>query len=173
MTLGPDGLVYVGIFPSGNLDGIVYRIEAPARPRRLLGLTEMRRDVPETQYAGVHGVAFGNDGTLYFVNQNTSTSTREPLGQVLALRPSGQIELFASGLNFDWPRGYDGDIVVSQATAQSVSAPVDDRRPRPGRPRRPRHPRHLRRPRPRHRPPHRRHLRSPRHRSRPLSARKG
>jgi hypothetical protein len=126
MTLGPDGLVYVGIFPSGNLDGVVYRIETPGMARRLLGIDEMRRDVPETQYAGVHGVAFGNDGTLYFVNQNTSGSTREPFGQVLARRPSGKIELFAKGFNFDWPRGYDGDIVVSQATAQSVSAPVDD-----------------------------------------------
>jgi hypothetical protein len=126
MTLGPDGLIYVGVFPSGNLDGVVYRIEAMVRPLRLLGLMEMRRDVPETQYAGVHGVAFGNDGTLYFVNQNTATSTREPLGQVLARRPSGRIELHAKGFNFDWPRGYDGDIVVSQATAQSVSAPVDN-----------------------------------------------
>ena len=34
MTLGPDGLVYVGIFPSGNLDGIVYRIDAPGRGPR-------------------------------------------------------------------------------------------------------------------------------------------
>ena len=125
MTLGPDGLVYVGIFPSGNLDGIVYRIDPPARPTRLIGLAEMRRDVPETSYAGVHGVAFGNDGTLYFVNQNTSGSTNEPLGQVLARRPSGKIELIARGLNFDWPRGFDGDIVVSQATTASTSAPVD------------------------------------------------
>ena len=126
MTLGPDGLVYVGVFPSGNQDGVVYRIEAPGRPQRLLGLTEMRRDVPETQFAGVHGTAFGGDGTLYFVNQNTSGSTREPFGQVLARRPSGKIDLVAKGLNFDWPRGYDGDIVVSQVTAQSLSAPVNE-----------------------------------------------
>ncbi len=125
MTLGPDGLVYVGIFPSGNLAGIVYRIELPARPQRLLGLAEMRRDVPATNFAGVHGVAFGNDGSLYFVNQNTSTSTNEPFGQVLARRPSGKIDLIASGLNFDWPRGFDGDIVVSQSTMTSTSAPVD------------------------------------------------
>jgi hypothetical protein len=126
MTLGPDGLVYVGIFPTGNLEGVVYRIDPPGRAQRLLGLREMQRDVPETQFAGVHGAAFGNDGTLYFVNQNTSGSTREPLGQVLALRPSGRIDLVARGLNFDWPRGYDGDIVVSQATATSTSAPVDE-----------------------------------------------
>jgi hypothetical protein len=125
MTLGPDGRVYVGIFPSGNLAGIVYRIDGPAMPRRLLGLAEIRRDVPETNFAGVHGVAFGNDGSLYFVNQNTSGSTNEPFGQVLALRPTGKIDLIARGLNFDWPRGYDGDIVVSQATMTSASAPVD------------------------------------------------
>ena len=125
MTLGPDGLVYVGIFPSGNLEGIVYRIDPPAKPTRLIGLAEMRRDVPETRYAGVHGVAFGNDGSLFFVNQNTSGATNEPLGQVLARRPSGKIELIARGLNFDWPRGFDGDIVVSQATTASTSAPVD------------------------------------------------
>jgi hypothetical protein len=125
MTLGPDGLVYVGIFPSGNLAGIIYRIDPPGMPRRLLGLAEMRRDVPATNFAGVHGVAFGNDGSLFFVNQNTSGSTNEPFGQVLALRPSGKIDLIAGGLNFDWPRGFDGDIVVSQATMTSTSAPVD------------------------------------------------
>jgi hypothetical protein len=125
MALGPDGLVYVGVFPTGNLAGVVYRIDAQAMPRRLLGLTEMKRDVPATQYAGVHGLAFGADGSLYFVNQNTSTNTKEPFGQVLALRTSGKIELVASGLNFDWPNGFDGDIVAAQGTVQSVSAPVD------------------------------------------------
>jgi sugar lactone lactonase YvrE len=125
MTLGPDGLVYVGIFPSGNLAGVIYRIDPPARVTRLLGLAEMRRDVPQTMFAGVHGVAFGNDGSLFFVNQNTSGATGEAFGQVLARRPSGKIDLVAGGLNFDWPRGYDGDIVVSQPTAASTSAPVD------------------------------------------------
>ena len=85
----------------------------------------MRRHVPATQFAGIHGLAFGVDGSLYFVNQNTADDTREPLGQVLALRPSGAIELVASGLSFDWLDGFDGDIVVSQATVESVSAPVD------------------------------------------------
>jgi hypothetical protein len=128
MTLGPDGLVYVGIFPSGNLAGVIYRIDPAspaARVTRLLGLAEMRRDVPTTNFAGVHGVAFGNDGSLFFVNQNTSGATGEAFGQVLARRPSGKIDLVAGGLNFDWPRGYDGDIVVSQPTAASTSAPVD------------------------------------------------
>jgi hypothetical protein len=125
MALGPDGLVYVGIFPTSNDAGVVYRIEPQARPARLLGLAEMRRDVPVTQFAGVHGLAFGVDGSLYFVNQNTSGHTMEARGQVLALRPSKKIELVASGLNFDWPDGFDGDIVVSQATVQSVSAPLD------------------------------------------------
>jgi hypothetical protein len=127
MALGPDGSVHVGIFPSGNLDGVVYAIAPGGKPTRLLGLPEMRRDVPATEYAGVHGVAFGVDGTLYFANQNTAGPTSEPRGQVLARRPSGKIELVAAGLNFDWPRGYDGDIVVSQATMVSVSAAVDDK----------------------------------------------
>ena len=126
MALGPDGTIFVGVFPTGNLDGVIYTIDAQARPQRLLGLAEMRRDVPATQFAGVHGLAFGVDGTLYFANQNTASSTRQPLGQVLALRPSGKIELIAAGLNFDWPRGYDGDIVVSQATVASISAPLDN-----------------------------------------------
>jgi hypothetical protein len=134
MALGPDGRVHVGIFPSGNREGVVYTVEpvvpgdpmAPrAQPRRLLDLAAMQRDVPETMFAGVHGVAFGVDGSLYFANQNTSGPTSQPLGQVLARRPSGKIELVAKGFNFDWPRGYDGDIVVSQATVTSVSSPID------------------------------------------------
>jgi hypothetical protein len=125
MALGPDGIVHVGIFPSSNDQGIIYRIMSPPRPERVLGLAEMRRDVPATRFAGIHGLAFGVDGSLYFVNQNTDDDTREPLGQVLALRPSGAIDLVASGLNFDWLNGFDGDIVVSQATVQSVSAPVN------------------------------------------------
>jgi hypothetical protein len=44
---------------------------------------------------------------------------------VLARRPSGTIELVAKGLNYDWPRGYDGDIVVAQETVTSMAAPVD------------------------------------------------
>ena len=125
MSLGPDGLVYVGVFPTGNLAGIVYRIDGPAMPQRLIGFAEIKRDVAVTQYAGVHGLAFGADGSLYFVNQNTSTDTKEPHGQVLARRPTGKIELVATGFNFDWPDGFDGDIVASQATVQSISVPVD------------------------------------------------
>jgi len=124
LTLGPDGIIYVGVFPVGELDGVIYTIRM-GRAERLLGLAEMNRDVPETLYAGVHGIAFGADGTLYFANQNTKGSTGEPLGQVLALRPSGKIELVAKGLNYDWPRGYDGDIVVSQETVTSTAAAVD------------------------------------------------
>ncbi len=126
MALGPDGIVHVGIFPSSNDAGIIYRIlDAPARAERVLGLAEIRRDVPAARFAGIHGLAFGVDGSLYFVNQNTGDDTGEALGQVLALRPSGAIELAASGLNFDWRDGFDGDIAVAQATVQSVSAPVD------------------------------------------------
>ena len=127
MTLGPDGLVYVGIFPERQpgRHRLPDRSHRPA-PQRLLGLAEMRRDVPETNFAGVHGVAFGSDGSLVSSSTRTPpTRTNEPFGQVLARRPSGKIELVARGLNFDWPRGFDGDIVVSQATMDSASAPVD------------------------------------------------
>jgi sugar lactone lactonase YvrE len=125
MALGPDGLVYVGVFPTGNKEGIVYRVDAQRMPHRLIGLAEMARDVPAVQYAGVHGLAFGADGSLYFVNQNTSGATQEPRGQVLVQRTNGKIELVASGFNFDWPNGFDGDIVAAQGTVQSISALVD------------------------------------------------
>ncbi|MBI5513458.1 MAG: hypothetical protein HY909_06785 [Deltaproteobacteria bacterium] len=124
MALGPDGLVYVGIFPSSSDAGVLYRIEADRAPRRLVGLTDITRGVSGTRFAGIHGLAFGAEGSLYFVNQNTDGDTRRPDGQVLVRRPDGSIALVGSGLNFDWPLGFDGDIVVGQVTLGSVSVPV-------------------------------------------------
>jgi hypothetical protein len=126
MALGPDGLVYVGIFPSSSDAGVLYRIEADRTPRRLVQLADIARGVPGTRYAGIHGLAFGADGSLFFVNQNTDGDTRRPDGQVLVRRPDGTIALVGAGFNFDWPLGFDGDIVVGQVTLGSVSVPVRD-----------------------------------------------
>lgn len=126
LTFGPDGRLYVGVFPSNNQAGFVWSV-APSggTGTSLLGLAELRAAVPATSYSGIHGVSFGLDGTLYFTNQNTSSSTREPLGQVFARAPSGEIRLLASGLNFDWPRGYDGDLVVNTEVVSETTVPVD------------------------------------------------
>lgn len=126
LTFGPDGRLYVGVFPSNNQAGFVWSV-APSggTGTALLGLAELRAAVPATSYAGIHGVSFGLDGTLYFTNQNTASSTLEPLGQVLAREPSGAIRLLASGLNFDWPRGYDGDLIVRTEIVSEATVPFD------------------------------------------------
>lgn len=126
LTFGPDGRLYVGVFPSNNQAGFVWSVGASGGTgTALLGLAELRAAVPSTTYAGIHGVSFGLDGTLYFTNQNTASSTLEPLGQVLAREPSGTIRLLASGLNFDWPRGYDGDLIVNTEIVSETTVPFD------------------------------------------------
>jgi hypothetical protein len=79
-------------------------------------------------------MTFGPDGRLYAVFGHE------------VYRFAGRTDLVARGLNFDWPRGFDGDIVVSQATITSTSAPVDDagRAGPPSTRPPPRHPRHPR-----------------------------
>jgi hypothetical protein len=124
LVLGPDGLIYGSSFPNNPMMGLIYRLDTMNTPRRVLGLTEMQRDVPAVRFAGVHGMAFGVDGSLYFVNQNTSGNTGEAVGQLLVRRPSGRVELIAGGFNFDWPDGFDGDLVIAQITMANVSAPV-------------------------------------------------
>jgi len=125
MVLGPEGRVWVGVFPSSNDAGVIYRIDPGPRPTRIAGLAELQRDVPATRYSGIHGLAFGVDGSLYFVNQNTSGNTSEAFGQVLVMRPGGRIELVAGGLNLDWPDGFDGDVVVAQEVVATRTVPAD------------------------------------------------
>ena len=126
LTFGPDARLYVGVFPSNNQAGMIWSgADTGGTGTRLLGLSELRTAVPATTYAGIHGVSFGLDGTLYFTNQNTSGSTREALGQVFARAPSGEMRLLASGLNFDWPRGYDGDLVVNTEIVSETTVPID------------------------------------------------
>ena len=40
------------------------------------------------------------------------------------LRPDQTIELLSDGLNFDWPKGYDGDIVLATRVAQTLTTQV-------------------------------------------------
>ncbi len=126
LTFGPDDRLYVGVFPSNNQAGLVWSVaETGGTGTFLLGLSELRAAVPETTYAGIHGVTFGLDGSLYFTNQNTSGSTLEPRGQVFVREMSGAIRALASGLNFDWPRGYDGDLIVNTEIVSEATVPID------------------------------------------------
>ena len=126
LTFGPDGRLYVGVFPSNNQAGLVWSVAPTGGTGTFeLGIAELRAAVPATSYAGIHGVTFGLDGSLYFTNQNTSGSTLEALGQVLVREPSGAIRALASGLNFDWPRGYDGDLIVNTEIVSEATVPID------------------------------------------------
>jgi hypothetical protein len=124
LVLGPDGALYGSSFPNNTQMGLIYRLDAMNVPRRFVGFAEMNADVPAVRYAGVHGMAFGADGTLYFINQNTNGNTREASGQLLARRPTGRVELIASGFNLDWTDGFDGDLVLTLVTANSATGAV-------------------------------------------------
>lgn len=125
MAIAPDGLLHVGVFPSNSAAGFVYRVEADRSSTVVADLATIRAGVPATGHAGIHGIAFGLDGAMYFTNQNTSGATFEPLGQLLVMRAAGgAISLLASGFNFDWPRGYDGDLVVGTRSVETITVPV-------------------------------------------------
>lgn len=123
MAVGPDGRMHVGVFPSNPIAGFIYRVEADRTSTVLVELATIQAGVPTTAHAGIHGIAFGLDGAMYFTNQNTGGATREPLGQLLVLR-GGAVSLLASGFNFDWPRGYDGDLVVGTRSIETITVPV-------------------------------------------------
>lgn len=128
LAVGADGSLWVSFFPATNRAGQIFRFPAPlnpeAEPETVLDLAAIQAAVPETAYAGIHGMGFGADESLYFVNQNTQSNTGEPHGQLLALRPEGHVELIAGRMNFDWARGHDGDVVVAFETVQSVTANI-------------------------------------------------
>ncbi len=129
IEFGPDGALYAAFFPGEESSGFVYRFPAPidatSRPERLFGLAELRAAVPSTRFAGIHGLGFGADGTLYFTNQNTDFITPGPTGQLLARRPSGALEQVATGFRFDIDYGFDGDVVVAQDVVADASTAVD------------------------------------------------
>jgi hypothetical protein len=126
LAWGPDGRLYVGVFPSNYLTGFIWRAEADGTGATVVhDLASIRAAIPATNYTGIHGVTFGLDGTLYFTNQNTAGNTREALGQLIALRTDGTLELLASGINFDWPLGYDGDVIVGTRVVESVIVPIE------------------------------------------------
>jgi hypothetical protein len=126
VALGPDGRIYGSSFPDGTAAGLVFRLTAGTAPtaERFITRTEIQRDVPAATYVGIHGLSFGADGSLYFVNQNTNGNTREARGQLLVRRPSGTIALLAGGFNLNWPDGADGDVVAAVETTASTAAPV-------------------------------------------------
>jgi len=129
IEFGPDGALYAAFFPGDESAGFLYRYPAPigptSRPERLFGLAELRAAVPSTRFAGLHGLGFGADGTLYFTNQNTDFVTLGATGQLLARRPSGALEQVATGFRFDIDYGYDGDVVVAQDVLADATAAVD------------------------------------------------
>lgn len=118
-----DGILHVGVFPSNPLTGFIYTMAEDGTTALLEDLASIQADVPATNYTGIHGLAFGLDGSLYFTNQNTQRNTMEPLGQIL-VRTSSGIRVLSDGINFDWPRGYDGDVVVGTRVVDSMTATV-------------------------------------------------
>lgn len=129
VEFGPDGALYAAFFPGQEDAGFLYRFPAPigptTRPELLVRLADLRAAVPSTRFAGLHGLGFGADGTLYFTNQNTDFVTLGPTGQLLARRPSGAIEQVATGFRFDIDYGFDGDVVVAQDVFSDATAAVD------------------------------------------------
>jgi len=126
LALGPDGLIYGASFPSNPLSGVVYQRRADGTLSVLADHARMTAAVPSTRWSGIHGIAFGGCGDLYFVNQNTQGDTREALGQVLVRRAeSGAINLINEGFNLEWPDGFDGDLVVAQVAFDRATAAVD------------------------------------------------
>lgn len=124
MAFDAEGSLHVGVFPSNPMAGFVYRVEPDRSTTVLVDLAAMTAAVPTTQWAGIHGIAFGLDGALYFTNQNTQSSTFEPFGQLLVRTTDGTLRALAEGFNFDWPRGYDGDLVVGTRAIATVTVAV-------------------------------------------------
>ncbi|MBI5509964.1 MAG: hypothetical protein HY903_14505 [Deltaproteobacteria bacterium] len=118
MTLGPNGDLYVGVFPTKADGGFVYRVDANRTTQTVVDFARLSAAVPSATTAGIHGLTFAVSGTLYFTNQNTPTDTRDPVGQILSITPAGALSLVAGGFNFDWMNGFDGDLVVGHALTQ-------------------------------------------------------
>ncbi|MBL8677901.1 MAG: hypothetical protein JNK05_01950 [Myxococcales bacterium] len=126
LALGPDGLVYGTSFPSNPVSGLLYQRRADGTLAVIADRTSIQATVPTTRWAGIHGMAFGACGDIYFVNQNTQGNTREPLGQLLVRRAStGAISLLNEGFNLEWPDGFDGDLVVAQVAFDRATATVN------------------------------------------------
>jgi sugar lactone lactonase YvrE len=121
LAYGIDQKLYVGVFPSNPTTGFVYRAEDSAV---IADLASIKAQVPSTNYTGIHGITWGFDGSMYFTNQNTQGNTFQPFGQVLVRRPDGVIQELSAGLNFDWPKGYDGDLLLGTKVLQTLTAPI-------------------------------------------------
>lgn len=123
LALGPDGLVYGTSFPNNPISGQLYQRRADGMLTTLVDRARMMASVPTTRYAGLHGLAFGACGDLYFVNQNTQGNTGQPLGQLLVRRAgTNEIALINEGFNLEWPDGFDGDLVVAQVTVDRATS---------------------------------------------------
>ena len=125
MVFDRSGDLWVGVFPSSPDTGYFYKVNGADRSSEIvLDLPGMRALVPEVTYIGIHGLTFGLDGTLYMTNQNTDGNTMTPDGQVLAYGTDGSLRLLSSGINFDFPLGYDGDIILGTEVPSSEAVPV-------------------------------------------------
>ncbi len=126
LALGPDGLIYGTSFPSNPVSGVLYQRRADGTLSVLIDHARMTAAVPSTRWSGIHGLAFGACGDLYFVNQNTEGNTREARGQLLVRRAATEaISLVNEGFNLEWPDGFDGDLVVAQVAFDRATAAVD------------------------------------------------
>jgi hypothetical protein len=69
-----------------------------------------RRTAHATGLGSISGIANDARGQLYVVDGSCRVGT---------------IRLLASGLNFDWPRGYDGDLIVNTEIVSETTVPFD------------------------------------------------
>lgn len=134
MSLSPDGRVYAGFFPNQGPYGALVRIDETGPTPSIvtvLDVPQMQADVPSTRGAGVHGIAFGIDGSLYFANQNNTAGDDSPDSQILRLSgdpiggPVGQVSLIAVVPPFDYVQGFDGDVIMQTRTVETGSASVN------------------------------------------------
>ncbi len=124
MAFDHEGTLFVGVFPSNVTGGFIYTVGRGAVASVLLERTDLMDMVPTSRFIGIHGVAFGLEGSLYFANQNTDGATGRADGQVLARRDDRSIDVLSEGINFDWPQGFDGDLIVGTRVVETQMATV-------------------------------------------------
>ncbi len=133
MSLSPDGRVYAGFFPNQGPYGALVRLDEVGAPAivTVLDVPRMQADEPTVRGAGIHGIAFGIDGSLYFANQNNTGGDDSPDSQILRLSgdpiggPLGSVSLVATLPALDYVNGFDGDVVMQTKTVETGTASVN------------------------------------------------